>query len=119
MLKLKKKSIALENNNLFLFLASGVVNDQGFWLISIKNSDANILDDKTLLECHRKELVGIDSAKVILNAINLNLDILKNDLKNKQLPLDEPPKGISFNIPLNIIPNCISLSDFPERYLCT
>ena len=105
MLKLMKKSIPLKNNNLFLFLASGVVNDQGFWLIGIKNSDAKILDDKTLLECHRKELVGLDSAKVILDAINLNLDNLINDLKNKHLPLDTPPKGISFNIPLNILEN--------------
>ncbi len=105
MLKLKEKSVPLENNNLFLFLASGVVNDKGFWLIGIKNSDAKILDDKTLLECHRKELVGLDSAKVIIDAINLNLDNLINDLKNKQLPLDSPPKGISFNIPLDILEN--------------
>ena len=95
----------MENNYLFLFLASGVINDQGFWLIGIKNSDVKILDDKTLLECHRKELVGLDSAKDILDAINLNLDNLINDLKNKHLPLDTPPKGISFNIPLNILEN--------------
>ena len=105
MLKLMKKSIPLKNNNLFLFLASGVVNDQGFWLIGIKNSDAKILDDKTLLECHRKELVGLDSAKVILDAINLNLDNIINDLKNEHLPLDEAPKGISFSIPLNTLEN--------------
>ena len=105
MLKLKKKRIPLKNNNLFLFLASGVVNDEGFWLIGIKNSDAKILDDKSLLECHRKELVGIESAKIILNAINLNLNNLINDLKNKHLPLDQPPKGIPFNIPLNILEN--------------
>ena len=52
--KTYKKSISLENRNLFLFLASGVVNDVGFWLIGIKDSDKKILDDKTLLECHRK-----------------------------------------------------------------
>ena len=96
MLKLKKNSITLKKNNLFLFLASGVVNDQGFWLIGIKNSDVNILDDKTLLECHRKELVGIDSAKVIIDAINLNLKNLINDVKNNHLPLDEPPIGIPY-----------------------
>ena len=72
----------MENNYLFLFLASGVLNDQGFWLIGIKNSDANILD-----------------------AINLNLENLINDFKNKNIPLDQPPKGISFNIPLNILEN--------------
>ena len=68
-------------NNLFLFLASGVINDQGFWLIGINNGEHKILDDKTLLECHRKELIGLESAKDILDAINLNIDNLKNDLK--------------------------------------
>ena len=93
----------MENRYLFLFLASGVVKDKGFWLIGIKNSDQRILDDKTLLECHRKELIGHESAKDILDAINLNLNNLMNDLKIKSVPLDKPPKGISFNIPLNLL----------------
>ena len=95
----------MKNNLLFLFLASGVINDKGFWLIGIKNSERKILDDKTLLECHRKELIGLDSAKDILNAINLNLENLINDLKNKQIILDKPPKGIPFNIPLDLLEN--------------
>ena len=104
MLKLNRDSILfLENKFLFIFLASGVINDEGFWLIGVKNSDSNILDDKTLIECHRKELIGDESAKDILNAINLNLDNLVKDLEKKQLPIDLPPRGISFNIPLNYI----------------
>ena len=95
----------MKNNYLFLFLASGVINDKGFWLIGIKNSERKILDDKTLLECHRKELIGLDSAKDILDAINLNIDNLVNDLKLKNLILDKPPKGISFSIPLNLLEN--------------
>ena len=95
----------MKNNYLFLFLASGVINDKGFWLIGVKNSEVKILDDKTLLECHRKELIGIESAKNIVDAINLNIDNLINDLKNKNFPLDKPPKGISFNIPLTILEN--------------
>ena len=95
----------MNNNYFFLFLASGVINDHGFWLIGIKNSDVEILDDKTLLECHRKELIGHESAKDILQAINLNINNLIGELKNKHLPLDEPPKGISFNIPLNVLEN--------------
>ncbi len=95
----------MKNNYLFLFLASGVINDQGFWLIGVKNSDVKILDDKTLLECHRKELIGLESAKDILDAINLNLDNVINDLKKSHLSLDKPPKGISFNIPLNFLEN--------------
>ena len=92
-------------NNSFLFLASGVVNDEGFWLIGVKSNEVQILDDKTLLECHRKELIGDESAKNILNAINLNLSNVINDLKNHNMPLDQPPKGISFNIPLNVLEN--------------
>ena len=95
----------MEDKYLFLFLASGVLNDEGFWLIGIKNSDIKILDDESLLECHRKELIGQDSAKDILEAINLNIDNLINDLKKKHYPLDQPPKGISFNIPLNVLEN--------------
>ena len=90
---------------MFLFLASGVVNDEGFWLIGIKNSDLKVLDDKSLLECHRKELIGEESAKHILNAINLNVDNLINDLKKKSFLIDEPSKGISFNIPLSVLEN--------------
>ena len=91
----------MKNNYLFLYLASGVINDQGFWLIGVKNIESKILDDVTLLECHRKELIGLESAKDILDAINLNLDNLMNDLKTS----DKPPKGISFNIPLVTLEN--------------
>ena len=95
----------MENSYLFLFLASGVVNDEGFWLIGLKGNDSQILDDRTLLECHRRELIGYESAKKILNAINLNLDNIINDLKTKNYPVEKPPKGISFNIPLSVIEN--------------
>ena len=95
----------MENRYFFLFLASGVENDQGFWLIGIKNSDIKILDDKSLLECHRKELIGHKSASDILDAINLNIYNLIKDLKEKHFPIDQPPKGIPFNIPLNILEN--------------
>ncbi len=95
----------MKKNYLFLYLASGVVNDEGFWLIGVKNIDSKILDDKTLLECHRKELIGSESAKDILNAINLNLNNLIIDLKKNNFSIDEPPIGISFNIPLNFLEN--------------
>ncbi len=95
----------MENKYSFLFLASGVLNDEGFWLIGIRNSDKKILDDKNLLECHRKELIGYDSSKNILDAINLNLENVINELKNQNLLLDSPPKGIPFNIPLIVLEN--------------
>ena len=95
----------MKNRYLFLFLASGVINEEGFWLIGVKNNDSKILDDKNLLDCHRKELIGNESAKDILNAINLNLKNLINDLKKDKIFLDEPPRGISFNIPLYVLEN--------------
>ena len=105
----------MENKYLFLFLASGVENDEGFWLIGVKNSDSKILDDKTLLECHRKELIGYESAKYILNAINLNLDNLINELKKNNYSLDKPPRGISYNLPLNFLENIFDF--WLEKYM--
>ena len=93
----------MENKYLYLFLASGVLNDTGFWLIGMKNSDLKILDDASLLECHRKELIGEESAKDIIDAINLNLDNLISDLKKNNFQIEKPPKGISFNLPLNVL----------------
>ena len=73
----------MKDSNLYLFLASGVINDVGFWLIGTKNTDSKILDDKNLIECHRKELIGLESSKDILHAINLNLDNLKRQLEKQ------------------------------------
>ena len=95
----------MQSSYLFLFLASGVINDVGFWLIGTKNTDSKILDDKNLIECHRKELIGLESSKDILHAINLNLDNLKRQLEKENIFLDRPPKGISFNLPLNVLEN--------------
>ena len=95
----------MKDSNLYLFLASGVIRDVGFWLIGTKNTDSIILDDQNLIECHRKELIGPESAKDILNAINLNLDNFKRQLEKQNIFLDSPPKGISFNLPLNVLEN--------------
>ena len=67
----------------YLFLASGVNNGEGFWIVGIKNCDKNILEDKNILDCYRKELIGNESAKDILVAINLNINNLLDELKNK------------------------------------
>ena len=56
----------MENQPQFLFLASGVKDGEGFWLVGVKDCDENILDDKNLLDCHRKELIGTESAKDLL-----------------------------------------------------
>jgi len=93
----------LEYSPQYLFLASGVKNGEGFWIVGVKNCDEDILDDKNLLDCHRKELIGNESAKDILFAINLNIHNLLNELKNKDYLIERPKMGISFDIPLNIL----------------
>ena len=93
----------MDNSPQHLFLASGVKNGEGFWLVGVKNCDENILEDKNLLDCHRKELIGNKSAKDILFAINLNINNLFNELKNKNYLLEKPSIGICFDIPLDII----------------
>ncbi len=93
----------MENSPQYLFLASGVKNGQGFWLVGVKKCDENILEDKNLLDCHRKELIGNESAKDILFAINLNIDNLINELRNKNYLVERPLMGISFDIPLDLL----------------
>ena len=93
----------MKNSPQYLFLASGVKNGEGFWLVGIKNCDENILEDKTLLDCHRKELIGNESAKDVLLAINLNINNLLNELRNKNYVFKKPSMGISFDIPLDIL----------------
>ena len=95
----------MENSPQYLFLASAVNNGEGFWIVGIKNCDENILDDENLLDCHRKELIGNESAKDILLAINLNVNNLLSELRNKKYLIERPSMGISFDIPLEILEN--------------
>ena len=97
--------LILINSNLYLFLASGEKDGIGFWLINTTLNEFPILEDKDLLECHRKELIGEESSSEILFAINLNLNNLMNDIKKDQFKIEKPPKGISFNLPLSIVEN--------------
>ena len=99
----------MKNSPQFLFLASGVKNGEGFWIVGTKNCDENILDNKYLLDCYRKELIGIESSKDIIFAINLNLNNLLNELKINNFLIDQPSLGISFNIPLDTL---INIFDF-------
>ena len=93
----------MENSPQYLFLANGVKNEEGFWIVGVKNSDEDIHEDKNLLDCYRKELVGNESAKEILFAINLNINNLLNELKNKNYLIKRPSTGIPFDIPLDIL----------------
>jgi len=93
----------LKNSTQYLFLASGVKKGEGFWVVGVKNCDENILEDKHLLDCYRKELIGNESAKDILFAINLNINNLFNELRNKNYLIERPSMGISFDIPLDLL----------------
>ena len=93
----------MKNSPQYLFLASGVKKGEGFWVVGVKNCDENILEDKLLLDCHRKELIGNESAKDILFAINLNINNLFNELRNKNYLIERPSIGIPFYIPLDLL----------------
>ena len=95
----------MKNSSKYLFLASGAQNGEGFWMVGVKNCDENILADKNLLDCHRKELIGNESAKDILFAINLNINNITNELRSKNYLIERPSRGISFDIPLDILEN--------------
>ena len=89
--------------NLYLILASGEINGIGFWLIDKIYNELPTIENKYLLECHRKELIAEASARDILFAINFNLNNLMNDIKKEGFNIEKPPKGISFNLPLNVM----------------
>ena len=93
----------MDNSPKYLFLASGVKDEEGYWIVGVKNCDENIYEDKNLLDCYRKELIGNESAKEILFAINLNINNLFHELENKNYLIEKPSVGISFDIPLDIL----------------
>ena len=95
----------METSPQYLFLASGVNNGEGFWIVGIKNCDENILEDENLLDCHRKELMGNEPEKDIQLAINLNVNNLLNELRKKNYLIARPSIGIPFDIPLEILEN--------------
>jgi len=93
----------LIRRNLYLILASGEINGIGFWLIDTTSNEFPMIENKDLLECHRKELIGEESAGDILFAINFNFNNLINDLQKDGFNINKPPEGISFNLPLDVI----------------
>jgi len=93
----------LTDRNLYLILASGEINGIGFWYIDKIYNEFAIIEKKDLLECHRKELIAEESAKDILFAINFNLKNLLDNLEKEGFNIEKPPKGIPFNLPLNVM----------------
>ena len=108
----------MENSSQYLILASGVKNGEGFWIVGIKKSDKNILEDKNLLDCYRKELIGYQSAKDIIFAIKLNINNLINELRNQNYSIKRTSLGISCDTSdpsVSLLQNRIS-NNFSRKY---
>ncbi|MBW3041866.1 josephin [Prochlorococcus marinus] len=93
-----------------LYLASGVSEGIGFWLVNFTEDDdiCNSLGTK-LLECYRKELFGLEGAIEVKEAINTTLDILAFDSKFDRYKLEYSNIGYSSEIPINIIEDIFDL----------
>ncbi len=108
------------SKSVYLYLASGVTSDIGFWVINYsENVDiVNPLNIK-LLECYRKELFGIDAAIQVKKAIIATLELLVSDSRNDGYVFESPPEGYSSEIPLNVIEDIFDLwaYNFSDEYL--
>ena len=93
-----------------LYLASGVSEGKGFWLVNFTEDEDiyNSLGTK-LLECYRKELFGLEGAIEVKEAINTTLDILVFDLKFDRYKLDDFNTAYSSEIPINLIEDIFDL----------
>ena len=92
------------NKSVHLYLASGVSDGVGFWLVSFSEDDDFINScGSKLLECYRKELFGIKAAIEVNEAINTTLDILTFESQIDSYQLDNNTKSYSAEIPLYII----------------
>jgi len=93
-----------------LYLASGVSEGKGFWLVNFTEDEDiyNSLGTK-LLECYRKELFGLEGAIEVKEAINTTLDILCLNSIYDKYKLDNYNIGYSFEIPIDLIENIFDL----------
>ncbi len=93
-----------------LYLASGVSNGRGFWVVNFTEEEDifNSLGSK-LLECYRKELFGLEGAIEVKEAINTTLDILAINSKFDRYKLDASNIGFCSEIPINIIEDIFDL----------
>ena len=93
-----------------LYLASGVSEGVGFWVVNF-TEDENIFNSlgSKLLECYRKELFGLNGAIEVKEAINTTLDILSFYSNFDQYKLDNDNTGYSSEIPINLIEDIFDL----------
>ena len=93
-----------------LYLASGVSEGIGFWVVNFTEEE-NIYNSffSKLLECYRKELFGLEGAIEVKEAINTTLDILSFESRFDHYKLDNCNTGYSSEIPINIIEDIFDL----------
>jgi len=93
-----------------LYLASGVSEGNGFWVVNFTDED-DILNSlgSQLLEYYRKELFGLEGAVEVKEAINATLDILAFDSKLYRYKLDNSNTGYSSEIPINVMEDIFDL----------
>ena len=98
------------NKSVNLYLASGVSDGIGFWVVNFTEEE-NIFNSffSKLLECYRKELFGLEGAIEVKDAINTTLDIISFQSKFDQYNLDKSNTGYSSEIPINIIEDVFDL----------
>ena len=98
------------NKSVNLYLASGVSDGIGFWVVNF-TEEQNIFNSlfSKLLECYRKELFGLEGAIEVKEAINTTLDILSFELRFDKYKLDNYNTGYSSEIPINIIEDIFDL----------
>ncbi len=98
------------NKSVNLYLASGVVDGIGFWIVNFTDEDDIIKSGESkLLECYRKELFGIQAAIDVKEAINTTLDILEFELQIDTYKFDNYNKTHTSEIPLNIVEDAYDL----------
>ncbi len=97
-------------NSVNLYLASGVEDGIGFWLVDFTEDD-NIINsfEGKLLEFYRKEVFGLEAAMEVKEAINSTLDILVLDSANVRYNLYNSSKVYTSEIPLKIIEDIFDL----------
>ena len=93
-----------------LYLASVVIDGNGFWLIDFTEEDEIVTSlGNKFLECYRKELFGIDAATDVKDAISQTLDILSSESRIEKYKFDKANWGYSYDIPLYIIEDIFDL----------
>ena len=97
-------------NSVNLYLASGVYDGVGFWLVDFTEFDDIIKSfDDRFLECYRKELFGLEAAIEVKAAINSTLDILMLESNIVSCNLNKLNNAYTSEIPLKIIEDIFDL----------